>query len=182
MPAELQVRTRQTSRTEFARAAHRAEFRRPILVTVITLLTFAAAGCGAPEAEEHLEHVIPAHKPASYSEGITALDVRGQLYFKNQMSPLEHSQLRDIVDWLPELAADSDLTHREWNIVHSIGSDLKTIVNEVPRPDLAQRWIEHIAALRELIPAADRLAVADEISPSKSASTSGPAKGGQTHD
>lgn len=66
------------------------------------------------EDHEHLEHFVPPHKPASFEELVS------QLFFRCETLPnlaaaddaefqKRSAELRDILNWIPELAADSNL-------------------------------------------------------------------------
>jgi hypothetical protein len=93
-------------------------------VCCVALLCFAltVSGCGSSaeshedehheHEHEHLEHFVPAHKPKDFAELVDQLALRfPQL---ESTSPgaghdAARKELADIIDWIPELAADSEL-------------------------------------------------------------------------
>lgn len=74
-------------------------------------------GCLSGPAEEP-EHHVPAHKPVSFTQAVERLPrlhaeiVSGSERTETAIEPL--AELSDVVRWLPELAADSDLKEPEW--------------------------------------------------------------------
>jgi hypothetical protein len=93
----------------------------------------AAAGCrggqspGEAEApEDHAGHVIPAHKPKDFPSAVRRLrELNGQITSKladgKARSLVAEKTLPialDIANWLPEIAADSDMPEFPWNAVN----------------------------------------------------------------
>jgi hypothetical protein len=81
------------------------------------------------EDHEHLEHFVPPHKPASFEELIT------QLFFRCETLPKlaeaddaefqkRSAELRDILNWIPELAADSNLKRKGFESAIADGQTL----------------------------------------------------------
>jgi len=75
--------------------------------------------------EQH-DHERPAHKPSNLSDAVDELTRR----FARLRAPsardttTELNEWRDIVRWLPELAADSDLPKAQWDQLHATAQDL----------------------------------------------------------
>ena len=110
----------------------------PLLAAVLLLLN--CGGCGADgehaEDDHHTEHFVPAHKPPSFAEGVAELTERSShlKYHIGEQSEIveqELTELVDIIGWIPELAADSDLNetekmdllqkslaHNDWKAIH----------------------------------------------------------------
>lgn len=96
-------------------------------------------GCGSEESasvstyEEH-EHHVPEHMPESFPAGIAALATRlDRLPPDGGAVGDERDEFRDIVGWLPKLAADSDLAEAEWDAIHRRLVKL----DELTDPDIA---------------------------------------------
>ncbi|OYW17308.1 MAG: hypothetical protein B7Z55_12775 [Planctomycetales bacterium 12-60-4] len=111
------------------------------LVLSIGGLCVAASGCGVPVADsssedatkldhEH-EHGIPDHKPRTFTRAVAELSTRLQ-HIEQAAAEASVPQLRDIVDWLPELAADTDLNEADWNMVQQTSHELDAIVRRWP--------------------------------------------------
>jgi hypothetical protein len=114
------------------RAWHRFYF------TLSVLLAFASAGCRGDRSrddrpeEEHIGHVIPAHKPKDFpvavrklrelNRAIDAGIARGQMKALNDDRTLPIAL--DIATWLPEIAADSDMPEAPWNTVNARSESL----------------------------------------------------------
>jgi len=105
----------------------------------ITLLAVTVVGCGNQPADgeyEKVEHFVPAHWPSDLldaSSKITerALRLSGQ---STTDTPTIENQLRDIVGWVPEIAADTDLTEAQWNPVYEASEALSKRLAKMPRP------------------------------------------------
>ena len=88
------------------------------------------AGCsratGVGEEDEHLEHFIPPHKPQKFRELVEELSKRvTHLSGATDPSAAELQELRDIIDWIPELAADSELLKADWELAERTGKELQ---------------------------------------------------------
>lgn len=82
--------------------------------------------------EEHAHHVAE-HRPASFPDAVERLRRRHK-HLRGHLGdpPDEHvrsefTELLDIVDWLPELAANSDLGKAEWDGVNAAAKQLRTL-------------------------------------------------------
>jgi hypothetical protein len=106
----------------------------PAYLIVAALLALELAGCHGDRstggnrkgASEHAGHVAPAHKPKDFPEAVHRLRASG-LAIKEGISRgrlgalLEDQTLPialDVATWLPEIAADSDMPEKSWDVVH----------------------------------------------------------------
>lgn len=133
--------------------------------TLILLLLAVLAGCGrAPDEDRHLEHVIPAHKPHSYAETVDQLQQRVQALShtgsgSDRTVPLE--ELGDIIRWLPELAADSDLRKLQWEQARDIAARMQSHFERIATDDNGESvaayaaLLDEITELRTLVPYSD---------------------------
>ena len=98
-------------------------------------LPLALGGCIDPHSstrdgdlhEEHAGHVIPAHKPRTFPEAVRRLRAlnaaigrivaRGGARSFGEDRSLPHAL--DIANWLPEIAADSDMPEGPWEQVNA---------------------------------------------------------------
>ena len=92
-------------------------------VCCVALLCFAltVSGCGSSaeshedgheHEHEHLEHFVTAHKPKDFAELVDQLAVRFPQLGSTDAGAghdAARKELADIIDWIPELAADSEL-------------------------------------------------------------------------
>lgn len=138
----------------------------------------AVAGCAGsdnPESEDdHLEHFIPAHKPHSFEELVTELSERGTALRDGSVSAdsTAVTELNDIIGWLPELAADSELRKSDWERAVVASEKLQALWQErfgpraaaaaaggsaAPPADTGDRLAAAIDVLRSLVPASRTL-------------------------
>ncbi|MES2788598.1 MAG: hypothetical protein V4719_03180 [Planctomycetota bacterium] len=150
--------------------------------TLISVFFGAASGCGTaatdtsilqgntPQATR-LEHHQAAHHPGTYAAAVNQLercDMRLQAEAGHAASAdvkRELKEVLDILEWLPSIAADSDLKKSDWEQVKHSATQLTgfyqssaAAVNAGGRPqngtrDECRRAIE---SLRGLVPAADQ--------------------------
>jgi hypothetical protein len=133
--------------------------------TIIPLLLALLTGCGlAPDEDRHLEHVIPAHKPRSYAETVEQLDRRIQSLSdadsgSERITQLE--ELGDIIRWLPELAADSDLRKPHWEQARDVAVRMQLHFEQIA-PEGSEEsaaayeaLMNEITELRKLVPVSD---------------------------
>jgi len=98
----------------------------------VRLVCVAALGCvrsSGHEEDDHLEHHVPEHKPASLAIAIEEIERRFTELAGNRQGPnaetaVQLEQLVDIVRWLPEIAGDSDLPEAPWNEVDRVSQRL----------------------------------------------------------
>lgn len=113
------------------------------LVCVVLMTTGCSSNSAVGEqetdehdGETHLEHVVPAHKPADLEEMVQQLTERTQRL--SQKRPDESSddharelqELTDVVNWIPEFAADSELRKADFDDAVSISKELLVLVNK----------------------------------------------------
>ena len=136
--------------------------------SVVLICALTLSGCGSPgesHEDEHLEHFVPAHKPSTYADLVDQLALRApQLAAGDQ--PVDGSDERhattmqefsDIIGWIPELAADSELMRADFESAVATGKKLTTAFAETMRPqktnavDMAT-FEQLIDELRKLVP------------------------------
>jgi hypothetical protein len=73
--------------------------------------------------EEHVGHVIPAHKPKTFPDAVRRLrELNDRIGLDAAEGRPDAKTLQvalDIANWLPEIAADSDMPEAPWNAVNS---------------------------------------------------------------
>jgi hypothetical protein len=100
------------------------------------LLLSLPAGCGpmdsgGPSADVGSvedRHGIPPHKPTSFADAVTQLNQRHQQLLEapnGEHTQEQFQQLSDIVRWLPELAAETDLPRADWEAVQRLTRQLE---------------------------------------------------------
>jgi hypothetical protein len=96
---------------------------------MMAALLAVAAGCHGDRPhegeEEHIGHVIPAHKPKDFSSAVRRLrelertidDGMAGGRLKALVDDRTLPIALDIATWLPEIAADSDMPETPWDVV-----------------------------------------------------------------
>jgi hypothetical protein len=126
----------------------------------LLVASLLVGGCGradpshdqVADRQSHEAH-FPPHWPGNYPAAIERLEVLlfdAQAELSTRISRWE--EVNDLIGWLPELAADSDLNEPEWNRLDSAADELARELKQlVPSPSAA--WPEPTALDRQLEPA-----------------------------
>ena len=108
--------------------------RRPCVALLLPLLFAPLAGCGGTDGDtgdvyaDH-GHDRPAHHPESFPAAIEAL--RDRLPTLAAADAAARAEAVEIVGWLPELAADSDITQAEWEPLAAGADELEALLPRV---------------------------------------------------
>ncbi len=148
-----------------------SRFSRPAYgMTIGAACWLAVAGCrGEPspgEDHEHAGHVIPAHKPRTFPDAVRHLrELNDRLARAAAERPPGDQTLNvalDIANWLPEIAAESEMPEVPWNQVNArsaaLVSDYRTILAGAAADDpdeLVRDAGDAISGLETLLAAAD---------------------------
>lgn len=105
--------------------------RFPVRLMICLVLLASSLGCAASttsESEEHHGHIIPEHKPDSFVHAVSDLHARNAK--RGNWDDTQRQEFEDIVNWLPELAAKTDLEKADWDAVHKISQSIATKVSD----------------------------------------------------
>lgn len=105
----------------------------------LLILVTGTGGCARPtdgEDYEKVEHFVPLHWPKDLEDAAAKISERtsrlsGQAGAETVAT---ENQLRDIVGWAPEIAADTDLTEQQWNPVYEASEALSKRLAKMRRP------------------------------------------------
>jgi hypothetical protein len=107
----------------------------PLSLALALALALAIGGCGRRSPgespghdgeDDHAGHAIPAHKPRDFPAAVRSLR---ELERRLGGSPRDRKDVevaRDVANWLPELAADSDMPESRWDEVNARSAALVT--------------------------------------------------------
>ncbi len=95
----------------------------------LLLAVVACSGCAGPVADgEEEAHTVPEHHPKTFQRAVIDIGQRGAVLTSGMLDASsresQRRQLLDIVRWLPELAADTELARRDWERVKDASVDL----------------------------------------------------------
>lgn len=107
----------------------------PLLIIFMALLLPGLCGCSSSDVadahddDHHLEHFVPHHKPANFAAAVEEIEHRAEHLSDHSGhghagEAEEFQELADIVNWIPELAADSDLSESDWNKANAAATAL----------------------------------------------------------
>jgi hypothetical protein len=114
------------------------------LMAILGLCT-TLCGCQKGAAEEEEAHHIPEHLPADFDQALTRVEQLvahlkdGAALEKLPTEVNVETELRDVVRWLPELAAQTDLKEEDWNVVD--GATIELIEQFGKAKDPPEKWI-----------------------------------------
>ena len=130
----------------------------------------ALAGCRGESSpgdhEDHIGHVIPAHKPKTFPAAVQRLrELNDQIGREVGAGPPGEKTLHialDIANWLPEIAADCDMPETPWNVEGArsaaLAADYQAILSS-PAAGTVANELEYagkaIAELEALLASAD---------------------------
>ena len=114
-------------KTRMFAPVHRAVVASACLIVIAGCHGAKSPGDVPEHEEEHAEHVIPAHKPRTFPDAVRRLRELNDQFVRDGVggksgSPDGPTNLEialDIANWLPEIAADSDMPETPWNEVNA---------------------------------------------------------------
>ena len=109
---------------------------------------------------EHLEHFVPAHKPKDFVDLVEQLALRFHQLDSTDAGDeprTARQELADIIGWIPELAADSELKKADFESAVATGNKLVAVFTETlgakkTKPFDAVTFKPFIEELRKLAP------------------------------
>ncbi|MGE0761256.1 MAG: hypothetical protein AB7F89_22040 [Pirellulaceae bacterium] len=107
----------------------------PGLQGTVLIICLAYAGCHGADHEE-AEHHTPAHRPPDYPAAVKRLlalhrEIMDGTVERGATDLDVFQELYDVVRWIPELAADSDLPREPWERIRQTSYLLTLELNEV---------------------------------------------------
>ncbi|MCA8982902.1 MAG: hypothetical protein R3C12_01400 [Planctomycetaceae bacterium] len=122
-------------------------------------VVFSLCGCWLlmgcqTDSEEH-GHEIPAHKPASFYRAADSLNKRWSVC--DNWSAEDRQQFVDIAGWLPELAAQTELSRLEWERVQELSQTLLAEVQNRQDKNVAATLTRLLTELADLAETAARV-------------------------
>ena len=143
----------------------------PCCCIALISCVFTLSGCGSSadshedeHHDEHLEHFVPAHKPKTFADLVDQLALRapklngaGQSNTDDEARATALQEFSDIIGWIPELAADSELLRADFESAVATGHKLTTAFAETLGPQKtkavdATTFEPLIEELRTLVP------------------------------
>lgn len=127
---------------------------RPIASIAVLCATLSLFGC-AEESVEHTHREIPQHRPVHFKAAVADIKLRSwELANKGgRVGSLEFVHFVDVIGWIPEMAADSDLAKAEWESARAASDRMKSLVlaKDLDITELESVVEEDLATLQALV-------------------------------
>lgn len=118
-----------------------------ILLLSVVLL-FSGCNSSLSKSGDKFEHTAPAHKPHSFPDLVTDLRRRIDELSRSGATSESVNQVADIIHWIPEIAAETDLRRKEWDVAAEVAQRLE-VQFELARK--SNRWdVETTRDLKDL--------------------------------
>jgi hypothetical protein len=109
------------------------------------------AGCDSGKESLHdLDHVQPAHWPSDLQDAAEKIQQRLNL-LDADIQPESLEELRDLIEWTPEVAADSDLPELDWQPIYELSETIRRhlVSNDLSLEDCREDIVRLVDLLRE---------------------------------
>ncbi len=130
------------------------------IATAAALLSVTGCSQNASEEAGHVHHDFPDHRPANLKNAVAAIKLRSwELANRGgRVGSLEFYQLVDIINWVPEMAADSDLKKADWEAARNAAVSMrsKVLSKELEIAALESAVKDDLATLQALVPKAGK--------------------------
>ena len=117
-----------------------------ILIMVIAM----QAGCvKGRESLHEMDHVQPPHWPSDLKDAQQKIQERLEKWGSTTGAESEKQaglkELRDLVGWIPEIAADTELTEAEWNPIYEAAEAGRQVLKGPASLDEVRQKIDKLA-------------------------------------
>lgn len=101
--------------------------RLPLRMGLLSVLIVTLAGCGAEKESTHAHtHSEPKHWPTSLGEAADYIDSRIQsLVSSGEQDSEVVDELKDLIEWTPQIAADTDLPEDDWIPIYELSEAIR---------------------------------------------------------
>lgn len=98
-----------------------------IRIVFLWLLCGVQLGCPSGRESLHeLDHEKPAHWPENPGAAADAIERRVERLATGNADFPALKELRELVEWSPEIAADTDLAERHWQPIHELSERVRS--------------------------------------------------------
>lgn len=126
-----------------------------IAASICVVIIAGCGGGGDPEQQEHAHHEFPDHRPANFKAAVSAISQRSwELANRGgKVGSLEFGHFIDIINWVPEMAADSDLRKADWEKARDASEKMRSLVlaSDLDIKQLEGVVADELAVLKSLI-------------------------------
>lgn len=116
-------------------------------------------GCaGDEDSTGHVHHEFPQHRPGNLQEAVASVAHRSHdlAHHGGQRNTREFSEFVDVIRWIPEMAADSDLKQAQWETARQAAERIENLVlaDRFEMSKLENAIGDDLKILRDLVPKA----------------------------
>lgn len=133
--------------------------RTPLTCALLISLIGCLLGCGQSKESLHeMDHVTPAHWPNTLEDAAAKIRERlaaTQSIDKPNDNNVAFEELSDLIGWVPEIAADTDLQEAEWNKLYEASEVARKALQRTKAVDA--ELAKNIEVLCERLVAAHKL-------------------------
>ncbi len=98
--------------------------------SLLSILSVALVGCSESQDSLHgLDHVVPAHWPSSLQDAADKIEQRVTSIHSQTESEAARDELLDLIEWAPEIAADTDMSEEQWLPIYRMSETLRGHLN-----------------------------------------------------
>ncbi len=118
---------------------------------LIFLLVFGA-GCVAEKKSLHeMDHELPPHWPLHMEDAAKKIEQRLSGSQDKESAEKVYQEVLDLIEWAPEVAADTNLSEADWVPIHELSETLRNHLrsNDISIDDCREDLERFIALLRE---------------------------------
>ena len=138
------------------------------LVAMFVLTATFNWGCVAEKESLHeMDHELPPHWPLNIEDAAQKIQQRLGLIEINESLETTRKELTDLIEWAPEVAADTDLAELEWMPIYELSETLRHHLSakDISLHDCRDDIEPLIALLREAHVKLPNLRAAKEVKP-----------------
>lgn len=138
----------------------------PWWTTILVLTVALILGCVAEkESLYEMDHELPPHWPLNMEDAAQKIQQRLDLIEIKESQGTTRDELSDLIEWAPEVAADTDLAELEWVPIYELSETLRRHLRakDITLVDCRDDIERFIALLRESQSKLPKSSSAEEI-------------------
>jgi len=104
---------------------NRVFFNRHWGIVILCLIAFSLGCVAEKESLHEMDHELPLHWPLNMEDAAQKIEQRLGLIENKESLEKTREELSDLIEWTPEVAADTDLPEHEWVPIHELSETLR---------------------------------------------------------
>ncbi len=121
---------------------------------ILTLLLTATFGCDQGKESLHdMDHFVPEHWPTDMRDAADKIGERLAIIQDSEqdaaIQATAQKELQDLVAWVPEIAADTDIGEAEWMPIYELSEEIRKQLK--PGEPAGEQQISKLSDLQQLL-------------------------------